>query len=75
MGRRQTYALGFSIVSVFGFIIGGAMIPLQATFPAFVVLFGLFQSFLSVGPGVRRSFAVYCSLVEELLLKLQFPRF
>ncbi|KAF8875689.1 major facilitator superfamily domain-containing protein [Mucidula mucida] len=51
MGRRQTYALGFSIVSVFGFIIGGAMIPLQATFPAFVVLFGLFQSFLSVGPG------------------------
>ncbi|KAF9001400.1 MFS general substrate transporter [Hymenopellis radicata] len=47
IGRRQTYALGFAIVSVFGFIIGGAMIPLQATFPAFVVLFGLFQSFLN----------------------------
>ncbi|THV08436.1 MFS general substrate transporter [Dendrothele bispora CBS 962.96] len=41
--RRQTYALGFAIVSVFGFIIGGAMIPLRQNFPAF--------SFLSVGPG------------------------
>ncbi|EEB90177.1 hypothetical protein MPER_11653 [Moniliophthora perniciosa FA553] len=27
------------------------MIPLRKAFPAFVVLFGLFQSFLSVGPG------------------------
>lgn len=51
VGRRQTYALGWSIVCVFGFAIGGAMIKLQSVFPLFVVLYGLFQSFLSVGPG------------------------
>lgn len=53
IGRRQTYALGWSIVCVFGFIIGGAMIPLSSSrgFPAFVTLYGLFQSFLSLGPG------------------------
>lgn len=51
VGRRQTYALGWSIVCVFGFVIGGAMIQLQSIFPLFVVLYGLFQSFLSVGPG------------------------
>jgi MFS family permease len=53
LGRRQTYALGWSIVCVFGFTIGGAMIPLSSSigFPAFVTLYGLFQSFLSLGPG------------------------
>ncbi|KAL0569407.1 hypothetical protein V5O48_012561 [Marasmius crinis-equi] len=53
MGRRQTYTFGFLIVGLLGFIIGGAMEPLRKpkAFPAFVVLFGLFQSFLSVGPG------------------------
>ncbi|KAK7039237.1 hypothetical protein VNI00_010142 [Paramarasmius palmivorus] len=51
IGRRQTYTLGFTVVAIFGFVIGGAMVPLRKTFPAFVVLFGLFQSFLSVGPG------------------------
>jgi MFS family permease len=53
LGRRQTYALGWSIVCVFGFTIGEAMIPLSSRmgFPAFVTLYGLFQSFLSLGPG------------------------
>ncbi|ESK93933.1 metabolite transport [Moniliophthora roreri MCA 2997] len=51
LGRRQTYTLGFIVVAISGFIIGGAMIPLRKVFPAFVVLFGVFQSFLSVGPG------------------------
>ncbi|KAK8075967.1 glycerophosphoinositol permease 1 [Apiospora phragmitis] len=51
LGRRQTYALGWSIVCVFGFAIGGAMVPLQHVFPLFVVLYALFQTFLSVGPG------------------------
>lgn len=53
IGRRRTYALGWSIVCIFGFIIGGAMVPLSSSvgFPAFVTLYGLFQSFLSLGPG------------------------
>ena len=53
IGRCQTYALGWSIVCIFGFIIGGAMVPLSSSvgFPAFVTLYGLFQSFLSLGPG------------------------
>jgi MFS family permease len=51
IGRRQTYALGWSIVCVFGFAIGGSMVQLQTVFPLFVTLYGLFQTFLSVGPG------------------------
>ncbi|KAG9524487.1 major facilitator superfamily transporter, partial [Aureobasidium melanogenum] len=51
LGRKETYALGWGIVSILGFVIGGAMIKLHSIFPLFVVLYGLFQSFLSVGPG------------------------
>ncbi|KAF6798833.1 hypothetical protein CMUS01_15687 [Colletotrichum musicola] len=51
IGRRQTYALGWAIVCVFGFAIGGSMIQLSNVFPLFVTLYGLFQTFLSVGPG------------------------
>ncbi|KAK2055599.1 MFS general substrate transporter [Colletotrichum caudatum] len=51
IGRRQTYALGWSIVCVFGFAMGGSMIQLNSVFPLFVTLYGLFQTFLSVGPG------------------------
>ncbi|OCF38547.1 hypothetical protein I317_07681 [Kwoniella heveanensis CBS 569] len=55
LGPRQTYALGLTVSGILGFVIGGAMEPLRTkgtgAFAAFVVLFGLFQSFLSVGPG------------------------
>ncbi|KAJ7681141.1 major facilitator superfamily domain-containing protein [Mycena rosella] len=51
IGRRQSCALGFLIVAVLAFIIGGAMGPLRAHFAAFVLMYGLFHSFLSVGPG------------------------
>lgn len=51
IGRRQTYALGWTIVCVFGFVIGGSMIQLRTVFPLFVTLYALFQTFLSVGPG------------------------
>lgn len=55
MGPRQTYAFGLVLVAVFGFTIGGAMGPLRSggtgAFAGFVILFGLFQCFLSVGPG------------------------
>jgi hypothetical protein len=43
--------LGFAVASVLGFVIGGARYPLSNVFPLFVTLFGIFQSFLSVGPG------------------------
>lgn len=51
IGRKQTYVLGWSIAAVLGFIIGGAMFKLQHIFPLFVVLYGLMQTFLAVGPG------------------------
>ncbi|ODO09632.1 hypothetical protein I350_01843 [Cryptococcus amylolentus CBS 6273] len=55
LGPRKTYAFGLGMVAIFGFTIGGAMEPLRnngtGAFAAFVVLFGLFQCFLSVGPG------------------------
>ncbi|KAF9264970.1 MFS general substrate transporter [Marasmius fiardii PR-910] len=53
LGRRQTYTLGFLIVAALGYIIGALMTPLRKpnAFPAFVVLYGLFQSFLNLGPG------------------------
>ncbi|KAI8165076.1 Glycerophosphoinositol permease 1 [Colletotrichum sp. SAR 10_70] len=41
IGRRQTYALGWAIVCVFGFAIGGSMIQLNNVFPLFVT----FESF------------------------------
>lgn len=51
IGRKETYALGWAVVTVFGFAIGGAMLSIRHTFPLFVVLYGIFQAFLSVGPG------------------------
>ncbi|KAJ6144105.1 metabolite transport [Penicillium chermesinum] len=51
IGRKQTYVLGWAMAAVFGFIIGGAMFKLQHVFPLFVVLYGLMQTCLSIGPG------------------------
>ncbi|WQF77056.1 Putative major facilitator, sugar transporter, major facilitator superfamily [Colletotrichum destructivum] len=51
LGRRQTYALGWAIVCVFGFAIGGSIIQLNNVFLLFVTLYSLFQTFLSVRPG------------------------
>lgn len=51
LGRKETYILGWTIASIFSFTIGGAMIQLHNVFPLFVTLYGLMQTFLSVGPG------------------------
>ncbi|THX18852.1 major facilitator superfamily transporter [Aureobasidium pullulans] len=51
IGRKETYTLGWTVVTVFGFVIGGSMLHLRHVFPLFVVLYGIFQSFLSLGPG------------------------
>ncbi|KAF3805555.1 Glycerophosphodiester transporter GIT2 [Colletotrichum gloeosporioides] len=51
IGRRQTMALGFTLQAILGFVLGGAMNPIQKVFPLFVVLYGIFLTLGEVGPG------------------------
>lgn len=51
IGRRKTMALGFSLQAILGFVLGGAMGPIQNIFPLFVVLYGIFLTLGEVGPG------------------------
>lgn len=51
IGRRKTMALGFGLQAILGFILGGAMYPIQNIFPLFVVLYGIFLTLGEVGPG------------------------
>ncbi|KAK1596510.1 major facilitator superfamily transporter [Colletotrichum navitas] len=51
IGRRQTMALGFTLQALLGFVLGGAMNPIQGVFPLFVVLYGIFLTLGEVGPG------------------------
>ncbi|KAF6834652.1 major facilitator superfamily transporter [Colletotrichum plurivorum] len=51
IGRRQTMALGFTLQAILGFVLGGAMNPIQRVFPLFVVLYGIFLTLGEVGPG------------------------
>ncbi|POS69629.1 major facilitator superfamily transporter [Diaporthe helianthi] len=51
IGRRKTMALGFSLQAAMGFILGGAIFPIQNIFPLFVVLYGVFLTLGEVGPG------------------------
>ncbi|OAP61446.1 hypothetical protein AYL99_03649 [Fonsecaea erecta] len=52
IGRKQTMTLGFGCWAVLGFILGGALNPIQSVFPLFVVLYGIFNSLGEMGPGV-----------------------
>ena len=52
IGRRKTMALGFGIQAIVGFVLGGALGPIQTVFPLFVVLYGVFVSLGEMGPGV-----------------------
>lgn len=51
IGRRKTMALGFTLQAILGFVLGGAMGPIQDIFPLFVVLYGVFLTLGEVGPG------------------------
>ncbi|KAJ4422184.1 hypothetical protein N0V82_003153 [Gnomoniopsis sp. IMI 355080] len=51
IGRRKTMALGFGLQAILGFVLGGAMGPIQNNFPLFVVLYGIFLSLGELGPG------------------------
>ena len=52
IGRKQTMTLGFFLWSILGFILGGALGPIQTVFPLFVVLYGIFNALGEMGPGV-----------------------
>lgn len=52
IGRKQNMTLGFMLWGVWGFILGGALGPIQTVFPLFVVMYGIFNSLGEMGPGV-----------------------
>ncbi|KZT34751.1 MFS general substrate transporter, partial [Sistotremastrum suecicum HHB10207 ss-3] len=52
IGRKKTQFLGFFLQAILGFILGGALGPIQKVFPLFVVLYGIFVSLGEFGPGV-----------------------
>ncbi|PMD32314.1 MFS general substrate transporter [Hyaloscypha variabilis F] len=52
IGRKQTMTLGFFLWGILGFILCGALGPIQTKFPLFVVLYGIFNSLGEMGPGV-----------------------
>jgi MFS family permease len=52
IGRKQTMTLGFFLWGILGFVIGGALGPIQSVFPLFVVLYGIFNALGEMGPGV-----------------------
>ncbi|KAF2162655.1 hypothetical protein M409DRAFT_68955 [Zasmidium cellare ATCC 36951] len=52
IGRKQTMTLGFFCWAVLGFIIGGALAPIQKILGLFIFLYGIFNAFGEMGPGV-----------------------
>ncbi|KKA21753.1 hypothetical protein T310_4202 [Rasamsonia emersonii CBS 393.64] len=51
IGRRRTMALGYLLQALLGFILGGALGPIQTVLPLFIVLYGIFLTLGEVGPG------------------------
>lgn len=51
IGRRRTMALGFALQAILGFILGGALGPIETKLPLFIVLYGIFLTLGEVGPG------------------------
>ncbi|BAE57925.1 major facilitator superfamily domain-containing protein [Aspergillus flavus] len=52
IGRKQNMTLGFMLWAIWGFILGGALHPIQSVFPLFVVMYGIFMALGEMGPGV-----------------------
>ncbi|KAE8377293.1 major facilitator superfamily domain-containing protein [Aspergillus bertholletiae] len=52
IGRKQNMTLGFMLWAIWGFILGGALHPIQTIFPLFVVMYGIFMALGEMGPGV-----------------------
>lgn len=76
LGRRNLMMLGFTGYLIIGLSVGLAYDKLLRSVPAFVVLYGLMQSFGNMGPGVCRELrhsSTRCaapSLVSRALLSL-----
>lgn len=51
IGRRRTMALGFALQAILGFVLGGALGPIETRLPLFIVLYGIFLTLGEVGPG------------------------
>lgn len=51
IGRRKTMALGYTLQALLGFILGGALGPIETILPLFIVLYGIFLTLGEVGPG------------------------
>lgn len=51
IGRRRTMALGYFLQAALGFILGGALGPIEKSLPLFIVLYGVFLTLGEVGPG------------------------
>ncbi|CAL5867113.1 uncharacterized protein PFLUO_LOCUS1325 [Penicillium psychrofluorescens] len=51
IGRRRTMALGYLLQAILGFVLGGALGPIQTKLPLFIVLYGIFLTLGEVGPG------------------------
>jgi MFS family permease len=52
IGRKRTQMFGFLLQGVIGFVLGGALVPIESIFPLFIVLYGLFIASAEAGPGV-----------------------
>lgn len=70
IGRRKTMALGFTLQAILGFVLGGAMVPIQGIFPLFVALYGVFLTLGEVGPG-RLVAYLNCLRIALVLTSLQ----
>ncbi|GES61955.1 inorganic phosphate transporter [Aspergillus terreus] len=53
--RKQTMTLGFFLWALWGFILGGALHPIQSVLPLFVLMCGNFMALGEMGPGVSTS--------------------
>ncbi|GAD95217.1 conserved hypothetical protein [Paecilomyces variotii No. 5] len=51
IGRRKTMALGYTLQAILGFILGGALGPIETILPLFIVLYGFFLTLGEIGPG------------------------
>ncbi|KAA8915686.1 hypothetical protein TRICI_002198 [Trichomonascus ciferrii] len=52
IGRKNTMMAGFFSQAVLGFILGGAIGPIQTVVPLFLILYGIFLGLGEMGPGV-----------------------